>query len=65
MPLVQLSAGQMIKVYGLFPHSNLLTWGDITKLNLTFDYLTNNLRVPVEKLYLIQPDVEAWVQAGL
>ena len=65
MPSVQLTPGQMIKVYGLFPQSNLLTWGDITKLQLTFDYLTNTLHIPADKLHLIQPDVEAWVQAGL
>lgn len=65
MPAVHLTPAQTIKVHGLFPRSSLLTWNDVTMKALTFRYLLETLKIPVQKIHSMQPDTEAWVQAGL
>ena len=65
MGVVKLSEGQTIRVYGLLPVSSVLDWDTVRRLSLQFKWLHDKLKLTSRQLHNLQPDVDAWVAAGL
>lgn len=61
---IALTPGQAVTIHGWWRARQSLTWGDVlTKDTLTFsELLACNLTE--QDLYVLQPDLQAWVRAG-
>ena len=61
---IPLTPGQAVTLHGWWRARQWLTWGDVlTKDTLTFsELLACNLTE--QELYVLQPDLQAWVRAG-
>lgn len=65
--MVALSAGQSVRIFGLWRPRPVLTWADVLRQKLTLDDLLG-LGLRAGQLVLMQPDPAQWVQhagAGL
>jgi hypothetical protein len=62
---IALTPGQAVSIHGWFRARQTLSWGDVILLpGLNFGTLLNTYRVTEQDLYLLQPDIKAWVKAG-
>eukprot|EP00961_Rhodomonas_salina_P159698 2150710-Rhodomonas_salina.1 len=62
---VQLSHGQVLKVYGFFASTTLLSWSDVVARSLSFRFLHRTACLTAAQLHRIQPSAVAWVEKGL
>eukprot|EP00961_Rhodomonas_salina_P172437 2325351-Rhodomonas_salina.2 len=62
---VQLTHGQVLKVYGFFATSTLLSWSEVTDRSLSFRFLHRTACLTAAQLHRVQPSAAAWVESGL
>jgi hypothetical protein len=61
---INLTAGQAVSIHGWLRARQVLTWGDVlVNETLTFSSLLS-YNLSEQDLYVLQPDLQAWVRAG-
>lgn len=61
---IPISPGQAVTIHGWLRARQALTWSDVLFVkNLTFQTLLS-YNIPEQDLYILQPDLQAWVRAG-
>jgi hypothetical protein len=61
---ISLTPGQAVTIHGWMRARQALTWGDVLSApNLTFQTLLS-YNLQEQDLYVLQPDLQAWVRAG-
>ncbi len=61
---ISLTPGQAVSIHGWMRARQTLTWGDVLSLpGLTFQGLLS-YNLAEQDLYVLQPDLQAWVRAG-
>lgn len=61
---IPLTPGQAVTVHGWVRARRCLTWGDVLANEaLTFKFLLNTCRLTDSQLFVLQPDLDAWIRA--
>jgi hypothetical protein len=61
---IVLTSGQAVSVHGWVRARHTLTWGDVLSSDgLTFSSLLS-FKLTEQELYVLQPDLQAWVRGG-
>lgn len=61
---ISISPGQAVTIHGWLRARQALTWGDVLFVKtLTYQTLLS-YNVPEQDLYILQPDLQAWIRAG-
>lgn len=61
---ISISPGQAVTIHGWLRARQALTWGDVlTQGHLTFQTLLS-YNISEQDLYILQPDLHAWIRAG-
>ena len=64
MPHVHLTPGQAVSIHGWLVPRQTLTWSDVlSNEQLCFRRLLSAFKLQVSQLYVLQPDLQAWVKA--
>ena len=61
---IKLTPGQAVSIHGWWHARDGLTWGDVL-LDAKLNYVSLlAFNIPEQDLYVLQPDLQAWVRAG-
>lgn len=61
---ILISPGQAVTIHGWLRARQGLTWGDVLLVkSLTYETLLS-YNIPEQDLYILQPDLQAWIRAG-
>ena len=61
---ISISPGQAVTIHGWLRARQALTWADVLYVKaMTYQTLLS-YNIPEQDLYILQPDLQAWIRAG-